>query len=283
MRRLASLLAVLLLAPVAVRAADVPVVYTVDTTAMKLAISGTNLTFQLYTDAACTSLTHTQVITVDNVSLLSVLKRSKPKNGVKPAKTTDIRAVLTGVAPAAPLYAKVTGTGITAVGGPCQVQASTTVGPVGKSVVLRDTNGTLLGPLDGNGNVVIADGSNLIMGYVSPTGFLQQTFFQYTSNNCSGPPLVGALAVAGGYMHALAGVDGTTLYYAPLGGTATTIASGDYAPEIPANCNPPQVFNAPNRCCCPSPTCTSTFTNTVAPPLTMDVSSFVPPFTASLE
>jgi hypothetical protein len=276
---------VLALAPALASAADVPVVYTVDSTALKLAISGTNLTFQLYTDAACTSLAHTQVLTVDNTNMLSVLKRSKPKNGVKPPKTTDIRATLTGVAPAAPLYLTVTGTGITAVGGACQVQASTATGPtIGKALVIRDANGTFVGSLDpGTGSAVIPDGSNLISGYVAPTGFTQASFFQYASANCTGPALVGAYPSAGGYLHTLAGVDGTTLYYAPLTGTLTTIASGDYAPEIPANCNAPQVFVPPNRCCCPSPTCTTTFPNTVAPPLTMDISAFVPPFAASLE
>src|SRR5690349_6055594 len=98
------LLASLVLAPVAARAGDVPVTYTVDTTALKAAVSGTNLTFKLFTDAACTTTAHTEVVTVDNVTLLSVLKRSKPTGGAKPPKTTDIRATLTGVASAAPLY-----------------------------------------------------------------------------------------------------------------------------------------------------------------------------------
>jgi len=285
MRRCRSfLLSALILAPITVGAADVPVTYTVDTTALKLAISGTNLTFELHTNATCSALAHTQILTVDNVSMLSVLKRSKPKNGVKPPKTTDIRATLTGVAPAAPLYAKVTGTGITPVGGACQVQASTTAGAtIGTSLVVRDTNGARLGMLDSNGNVVIPDGSNLIQGYVSPTGFLQQTFFQYTSANCSGPALVTSFPAAGGYLHQLAGVDGTTLYYAPLAGPLLTINSSDYAPEIPGNCTTPgQQFNPPNRCCCTSALC-APFGNNAAPPLTLDVSAFVPPFTASLE
>jgi len=41
------------LAPVASRAADLPVRYTVDEKQLKNAISGSNLTFQLYSDAAC--------------------------------------------------------------------------------------------------------------------------------------------------------------------------------------------------------------------------------------
>lgn len=278
-------LAILLALPAAARAADVPVVYTVDTTALKLAISGTNLTFELHTNAACTSLAHTQVLTVDNVSMLSVLKRSKPKNGVKPPKTTDLRATLTGVAPAAPLYAKVTGTGVTPVGGACQVQASTAAGPSGGgSPVVKDANGAFLGSLDVGGNVIIPDGGNLILGYVPPTGFLQQTFFVYTSTNCTGPPLTFAFPAGGGYLHGMAGVDGTTLYYAPLSGPLVTLNSSDYSPEIPGNCTAPgQVFNPPNRCCCTSPTCYVPGSANAGPMFTLDVSGFVPPFSASLQ
>lgn len=272
-----------LLAPSA-RAADVPVVYTVDTTALKLAISGTNLTFQLYTDAACTSLAHTQVLTVDNVSMLSVLKRSKPKNGLKPPKTTDIRATLTGVAPAAPLYAKVTGTGITPVGGACQVQASTAAGPSSGPVVVKDSNGAVLGPMDNNGNFVLSDGGNLILSYAPPAGFYQGVSFFYTSTNCSGPALVFTNPVANGYLHQHMGVDGTTLYYAALSAPNVLVSSQDYSPEIPANCVAPgQVFNPPNRCCCTGPTCFPTpFMIPAAPPSTMDISGFVPPFSASI-
>lgn len=55
-----------------------PVTYTVDDTALKAAISGTPLTFSLYTDAACTALVHTQVVNSENVTVISKLKRFKP-------------------------------------------------------------------------------------------------------------------------------------------------------------------------------------------------------------
>jgi hypothetical protein len=283
-RLLLLLLASLVLAPFTARAADVPVTYTVDTTALKLAISGTNLTFQLYTDGACTSLAHTQVLTVDNTNLLSVLKRSKPKNGVKPPKTTDVRATLTGVGPAAPLYLKVTGTGITPIGGACQVQASTTVGQSGVNLVLKDANGVVVGPLEFSGNAMLSDGGVLVLGYVPPAGFNQFTQFFYTSTDCSGPKLYQAFLAAGGYAQYLDGVDGTTLYHGPATGPVTAYNSYDYAPEIPTNCTGPgQLFNLPNRCCCTSPTCTVGSSTNLGPPSTMDVSGFVPPFSASLQ
>lgn len=278
------LLASLVLAPCAARAADVPVTYTVDTTALKLAISGTNLTFQLYTDGACTSLAHTQVLTVDSTNLLSVLKRSKPKNGVKPPKTTDVRATLTGVGPASPIYLKVTGTGITPVGGACQVQASTTVGQAGTNLVVRDSNGVLLGPLDLNGNVILSDGGVPVFGNVPPAGFNPFSSFVYASANCSGPRLTGAGLAAGGYVFFIQGVDGATLYYGPATAPVTAYSSYDYAPEIPANCtNPGQVFNLPNRCCCTGPVCTPGGSGNIGPPFTMNVGGFVPPFSASIQ
>jgi hypothetical protein len=278
------LLSSLVLAPITARAADVPVTYTVDTTALKAAISGTNLTFQLYTNSACTSLAHTQVLTIDNTSLLSVLKRSKPKNGVKPPKTTDIRATLTGVGPAAPIYLKVTGTGITPVGGPCQVQASTTTGLSGAGLVVRDSNNLLLGPLF-NGGVVLSDGGTPVLTYPTVAGYPQGTFFLYASNDCTGPKLSPANLIAQ-FIQQYDGVDGTTLYYGPGTAPLTAYNSSDYSPEIPANCtNPGNIFYPPNRCCCSAPTCFvgGPFMTYASPPSTMDISAFVPPFTAYIQ
>jgi hypothetical protein len=277
--------AILLALPLGARAADVPVVYTVDTTALKLAVSGVNLTFELHTNAACTSLAHTQIITTDNLGMLSVLKRSKPKNGVKPPKTTDIRATLTGVAPAAPLYLTVSGTGITPVGGACQVQASTTAGSGGGSLVMRDANGTLLGPVDvTTGQFVMNDAGTPFIAYALPTGFINQNGFMYVSGNCTGPKLSPQQAGAGGFLPYIDGLDGTTLYYGPVSAPLTAIASQDYAPEIPANCVAPgQVFNSPDRCCCTSPVCYPGFNVNAGPPSSMDVSGFVPPFSVSLQ
>lgn len=281
------LLASLVLAPVAAGAVDVPVTYTVDSTALKTTVSGTNLTFKLFTDAACTATAHTEVVTVDNVTLLSVLKRAKPKNGVKPPKTTEIRATLTGVAPAAPLYLTVTGTGITAVSTACQVQAATTVGAVPSTLVLKDANGTVLGPVT-SGYVLLSDGSQLVTASPPSTGFGPQgTSFAYVSVDCTGPKLNTPMA-SYGLMNLLPsqnGLDGTTLYYGPLTGTMTTFNSFDYSPEIAANCtNPGQIFVPPNRCCCSSPVCNpGNLQNTLAAPGSMDISGFVPPFSLSFQ
>jgi hypothetical protein len=101
---------------------DVPVSYTVDDKELKDAVSGTNLTFSLYDDSACTSQIHTEVIAIDDV-LVSRLKLFKPSGGAKPPKTAELRATLTNVGSGLNLYLVVTGTGVVAVGGTCQAQA----------------------------------------------------------------------------------------------------------------------------------------------------------------
>lgn len=287
MRRFYSLLfAVLVLAPSAAVAADVPVVYTVDTTALKLAISGTNLTFELHTNATCTALAHSQVLTIDATSMQSVLKRSKPKNGVKPPKTTDIRATLTGVGPAAPLYAKVTGTGITPVGGACQAQAASTFGASATGLIVKDANGTVMGPLQ-NGSLILSDGGTPVATQAQPSGFIQGSSFAYASNDCTGPKLTYATGLSNNYfVHDQVGIDGTTLWYGPVSAPLTSYNSSDYAPEIPANCVAPgQIFTPPDRCCCSAPVCFTggPYTANFSPALSMDISAFVPPFTASLQ
>lgn len=104
-------------------AADVPVRYTVDDKALKAAVSGTMLTFSLYSDSACTAQMFSQVVAIDNVGAIEKLKRVKPKGGTKPPSTDELEAALSGAPAAAVYYLKVTGTGVTAVGGACQVQA----------------------------------------------------------------------------------------------------------------------------------------------------------------
>jgi hypothetical protein len=281
----AFLLAAIALAPIAAGAADVPVVYTVDTTALKLAVSGTPLTFELHTNATCTALAHTQVLTIDATNMQSVLKRSKPKNGVKPPKTTDIRATLTGVSPAAPLYAKVTGTGITPVGGPCQVQAATAGGSTGGDLVIKDSNGTVMGPFDISGTFVLDDAGVPVLTSAPPSGFTQGLSLYYTSTDCSGSPVLFATSTAGGYLRQAAGVYGTDLYYFPITGTPDTANSQEFRPEIAANCAfPGAIFTPPDRCCCSAPTCFQfPFNSLFAAPDQMDISGFVPPFSVSIQ
>lgn len=115
----------LVLSPVAVRAADLPVSYTVNETALKSAIAGTNLTFDLYLDSSCAGpIVHTETVAIENVEIVSRLKLFKVKNGPKPPKTDELRHTVTGVTQGGNLFLTVTGTGVVPVGGACQAQAA---------------------------------------------------------------------------------------------------------------------------------------------------------------
>jgi hypothetical protein len=171
----AALLATLLL-PFSARAADVSVSYTVDEKLLKLAITGTPLTFKLYTDSGCTTLSDSVTVAIDNVDVIERLKRFKPKGGlIKPPKTARLVEGLSGVTAPPTLFLTVTGTGITPVGGACQLQFSSTAGTslpcasqVGNEVYFTGCNVNVQ-----NGSGLTATDNklgNLIVGYNYTTG-----------------------------------------------------------------------------------------------------------------
>src|ERR1044072_5281429 len=110
----------LLLATPPARAADIPVSYNVEQVALKAAVSGTQLTFSLYTDGACSLAHASQMVAVDDVVPLEKIRSVKPKGGATPPKVARLNFVLSGIASAPELYLVVTGTGISPVGGACQ-------------------------------------------------------------------------------------------------------------------------------------------------------------------
>jgi hypothetical protein len=114
-------------------AIDLPVNYLVDGKELtSLAPAGTNITFELFSDAACTASVFTTTVDIDTVSLgIEKLKLASVKGSAKPPKPVRINAVLAGVTPSSQLYLTVTGTGITPVNGACQVQVSGVPGAAG--------------------------------------------------------------------------------------------------------------------------------------------------------
>lgn len=57
-----------------------PVSYTVDEKALKAAVAGTNVTFDLYTDSACSGpIAYTETLPIENVEIISRLKLRMPK------------------------------------------------------------------------------------------------------------------------------------------------------------------------------------------------------------
>jgi hypothetical protein len=160
------------LLPLIAWASDMRVAYTVQDKPFRSAITGTNLTFQLYSDAVCTSaLGAPAVVPVDNLELIERLKRGTPKGGTKGPTTDRLGTVLTGVAAATQVYLKVSGTGVTASGPDCQLQylsTSTGANPLpcvtqvgtdviftGCNVNVRDGSGDTAGATNGLGNLII--------------------------------------------------------------------------------------------------------------------------------
>jgi hypothetical protein len=97
MRSVPMLVALALVLPMTAGAADLPVRYTVDEKQLKNAISGTNLTFQLYSDAACTTLVDSAIVTIDNVGVRERVKQFKPKSGAQQAKIVELHQTMLAV------------------------------------------------------------------------------------------------------------------------------------------------------------------------------------------
>lgn len=157
-------------------AGDLPVVYNVQDKPLKLAVTGTVLTFELFSDSACTVPFFTQAIAIDDVDVISKLKRFAPKGGVKPPRTDTIQAVLTGVPAMEGPYLEVTGVGITAAGGSCQLQTSGLEGPSGV-VSIVDFHGAI-GDLAG-------DAPNLT--FAGPTATVTTTVGQRITGSAVAP------------------------------------------------------------------------------------------------
>ena len=164
-----AILVTLLTLPVAAWAVDVPVLYNVDATALKSAVAGTMLTFELHTTSACSSAVLSQTVASEHVSLISKLKAFKVSGGPTPPKVNQLLQVLTGAPSESVYYLKVTGTGITPVGGACQLQAFSSgvnalpcASQVGNDVFfngcnvnVRSGSGSTNGTVNGKGNVII--------------------------------------------------------------------------------------------------------------------------------
>lgn len=130
-RRLVTSLALslMLFAPSAVHAVDLPVRYVVQAQPLRAAVAGTPLTFTLYSDRACSNLVGSRTIAVEDVPVIEKLSAFTPmamKGGPKPVrmpKADALEVTLTGLIPAASYYLVVGGTGITPLGQACQAQS----------------------------------------------------------------------------------------------------------------------------------------------------------------
>jgi hypothetical protein len=133
MIRALALASLVLAAAAPTRAADVPVQYVVDQKALKLAVAGTVLEFELHLDAACTFAIDSVELPVEDV-MIERIALVRPKGAPKAAKAARITATLAGVPPSGPTFLRVVGAGIQAVGGPCQAQGSFAQAPGGRTL-----------------------------------------------------------------------------------------------------------------------------------------------------
>ena len=131
---LAATIVAVLLPPVAF-ALDVPATYDVEAKALKEAVAGTPITFNLYTTDDCTgSPVTTEVVNVEDIGSIDVVKQFTPKDSPKRPVTGKIRQVITTDSGDFKYRLTVTGTGIVPVGGACQPQYASLPTAIAESV-----------------------------------------------------------------------------------------------------------------------------------------------------
>lgn len=112
------------------RAAEYPVSYLVEAKALSTLVSGDSLTFELYSDAACSTLVHSESVMAGTDALIvEQIRQKKLKDqDPKPIKAIRLLTVLSPATVADQFYLVVTGTGVTPVGTSCQVVPPTPLG-----------------------------------------------------------------------------------------------------------------------------------------------------------
>jgi hypothetical protein len=284
-------------------AADIKVTYLADATSLKKSTpAGTPLTFKLFTDSACaTTAVATQVVNVENVTLIEQPKLIRVKGGPKPPVAAEIDFTVTGVTPAPTLYAEVTGTGIVPVGPACQLQTAPTV-EAGATAVMKDSLGTVIGALyspcpddfDSHGQCVVrsVDGQTVSLVVGTTAVYPTSPVLWYVTPDCTGqpygsvpsPPLPGS-AFVGLSVTAQAAplfVSPNPLYL-PSGQPTTTLLmqSTFYRDPNPADCSQ-GTFTPPDSCCCGNGNCGGRGTFVPVAQSTLDLAMFVPPFHAEV-
>jgi len=196
-----------------------------------VAVAGTPFTFQLFSDSVCTALVQSQIAPVDAVDLVQ-LRLLKPRGGGSVPKAAEIRHTLIGVPAVAPLYLKVSGTGVLALGSDCQPQPITSAGsapppPPAGVLVVKDANdtvvGNFIGTSSGSGDVarIVAGRAVHLRVFNQGTPSISgDSLLAFGDSTCSTPPLgLFDLSVVSSDVFPNVQIIGQTLYY-PVGPTA---------------------------------------------------------------
>lgn len=271
-------------------AADIQVSYRVDAKLLKKNTpAGTSLAFQLFTDSTCaTSAGSPQNANVEAVTLIEQPKLIKVKGGPTPPSVAEIRYTLTGVTPKPAFYAIVTGTGITPVGGTCQLQPG---GPRLPIAVARDAVGAFVGTVGlvpdfapSRTVILIDDPAGTLAFAISSKGELNDYAIFYTENaDCSGARFLQpgqGNPGPGGVKVALTSVKKLWVQTSPdQTATVNGVLSESASVNSAADCGS-ATFVPPHGCCGPVGPATGSF-----PPATAvrDLSGFTFPLRVSLE
>jgi hypothetical protein len=114
-------------------AEDFGVAYTIDGKVFKKEARIEHiLTFELFGDSTCTTLLYTDTLLAGDEDLvIEEVRRLKVRRATRPPRTARLRTNLDVASPVAPLYLRVIGQPVVALGGDCQVQMSAVTGPQG--------------------------------------------------------------------------------------------------------------------------------------------------------
>lgn len=266
------------------RGADVRVHYLLDERSLRAADAATPVTVALFPDSSCTAPSHETTLALGDVDLLVRVARTPLRGVPKPAKAVELRHTVRDVSPVAPLYARVTGAGLTPIGDPCQVQ-TTAVVPPRDSPVIVDGAGTVLGPYDvsaASGQPIwLRSAGDLSYGVAIEWGQIRGIEWQlfYEAADCSSPPLIYADYYSQLLFFPSVRV-GDLLYYptAPPAQRVTRATANEV--DTSADCGG-GVF-VPPRLCCRAFTWTQTFAADFLETATTDVGGYQPPFHVEL-
>jgi len=284
--------------PRSASAADLKVSYLVDAPSLqKNTHAGTPLTFEVYVDPNCTTKIASQTVNVEAVSLIEQAKALRVRGAPKPPSVAEILLTMSGLPVVPVAYARVSGTGIIPVNSSCQLQ-SAPAGPqlATPSAVVIDARAATVGSYSGFSYVEDQPQNFVLIGHgvgAGILGFTRGALYSvypdtlavfYTSADCSTQPLMQVETTLGVPRGA---VLGTSALLPPFTSPPfpTTLHSAAIGPYIfqpqgftSQDCSPSAGavgFLPPNSCCYPF----SGDLQVDKPSASIDLSSFVPPFT----
>jgi len=178
------------------------------------------LTFDLFDDSDCTNLVYSEDVAASDPDLqLEVVKTYRLVPGSAPKRTVRMQAVIDGPLLDVPTFLRVTGIGISAAGGDCQLQSASIVGPVGPQGATGGAGPQ--GPIGLMGSAG-ADGATGAVGPQGPIGL---------TGSAGSDGATGALGPQGPIgLTGSAGVDGAQ---GPVGSQGTVGADGAQGPIGP--------------------------------------------------